>query len=154
MSNMERDIKNLYKAIEIDCDALEDAQMTFESIKEVLPNVFDKIIDESLALIDEALSICSGEALDRVTKAAILNNNNSIKKTIKKSKIKPEKVWFLCSKCGQKIAQNSLHVCLPQINMNPNVLPTLENWRVFCKMVWEQQDEIKTMQLKLKEQKE
>jgi len=151
MSNMERDIKNIYKAIEIDCDALEDAQMTFESIKEALPNVFDEIIDESLTLIDEALSIYCGEALDRVTKAAILNNDNSIKKPIKKSKIKPEKLEFLCAKCGKKIAQNLLHICLPQINMNPNVLPTLENWRVFCKMVWEQQDEIRSLKGKINE---
>jgi hypothetical protein len=49
---------------------LEDAKMTLNVIKEVEPGTFDKIIDDSLALIDKALGMSYSDAMERVMDSA------------------------------------------------------------------------------------
>ena len=46
----------LFNAVLADTEALEDAKMTLEVIKKTQPDVYDEIIDSSIALIDKALS--------------------------------------------------------------------------------------------------
>jgi hypothetical protein len=43
-----------------------------------------------------------------------------------------EDLWFPCDTCGEQITHHSMHDCFV---MNPNILPTLEEWRLVCKMV-------------------
>lgn len=50
------DIDYLYAAVMADTEALEDAKMTLEVIKKTEPDTFDEIINDSLALINYALS--------------------------------------------------------------------------------------------------
>jgi hypothetical protein len=50
------DIDQIYSAVIADDEALEDAKMTLEVIKKTDPGVYDEIIDDSLALINYALS--------------------------------------------------------------------------------------------------
>jgi hypothetical protein len=50
------DLDNLFNSVLLDTDALEDAKMTLQVIKKTDPNVYDEIIDSSIALIDKALS--------------------------------------------------------------------------------------------------
>ena len=50
------DLDNLFNAVLADTEALEDAKMTLEVIKKTQPDVYDEIIDSSIALIDKALS--------------------------------------------------------------------------------------------------
>lgn len=50
------DIDYLYTAVMADTEALEDAKMTLEVIKKTEPDTFDEIINDSLALINHALS--------------------------------------------------------------------------------------------------
>jgi len=64
------DIDLLYSADSADIEALEDAKITLNVIKEVAPGTFDKIIDESLASINKALGISCGDAMERVAKRA------------------------------------------------------------------------------------
>jgi hypothetical protein len=48
-----------------------------------------------------------------------------------------EDLWFPCDDCGKKITHHSIHTCSPQLReliMNPDILPTLEEWRLVCKM--------------------
>jgi len=68
------DLDSLFNAVLADTEALEDAKMTLEVIKKTDPNVYDEIIDSSVALIDKALS-------------------NSIMSTI--AKILNDENWFL-----------------------------------------------------------
>lgn len=68
------DLDNLFNYLMLDTDALEDAKMTLEVIKKTDPDVYDEIIDSSIALIDKALS-------------------NSIMSTI--AKILNDENWFL-----------------------------------------------------------
>lgn len=55
-----------------------------------------------------------------------------------------EDLWFPCETCGEQITHHTVHDCFV---MNPDILPTLEEWRLFCKMVKQQRemsdDEIK-----------
>lgn len=67
---IQTDIDLLYKANSADIDALEDAKITLNVIKEVEPGTFDDIINSSLALIDKALNMSYGDAMDRVTTKA------------------------------------------------------------------------------------
>jgi hypothetical protein len=47
-----------------------------------------------------------------------------------------EDLWFPCEDCGKQITHHSMHTCSPQLlTMNPDILPTLEEWRLVCKMV-------------------
>ena len=59
-----------------------------------------------------------------------------------------DQIWFPCDDCGKQITHHSIHTCSPQVlTMNPDILPTLEEWRLICKMVKHQRevsdDEIK-----------
>jgi hypothetical protein len=67
---IQEDIDLLYKANSADVEALEDAKITLNVIKEVDPGVYDEIIDSSLALIDKALGMSYGDAMERVTNRA------------------------------------------------------------------------------------
>ena len=67
---IQADIDLLYTANSADIEALEDAKITLNVIKDVEPGTFDKIIDESLALIDKALGMSYGDAMERVAKRA------------------------------------------------------------------------------------
>ena len=49
-----------------------------------------------------------------------------------------EDLWFPCDACGKKITHHSIHTCSPQVReliMNPDILPTKEEWRLVCKFV-------------------
>lgn len=74
MVTSKEDLDYLFNAVLSDTDALEDAKMTLLVIKKTEPNVYDEIIDSSIALIDKALS-------------------NSIMSTI--AKILDDENWFL-----------------------------------------------------------
>lgn len=63
------DIDLLYKANSADIEALEDAKITLNVIKEMEPS-FAGIINTSLALIDKALGMSYGDAMERVTDRA------------------------------------------------------------------------------------
>lgn len=66
---IQEDIDLLYKANSADIEALEDAKMTLNVIKEMEPT-FAGIINSSLSLIDKALSMSYGDAMERVAKRA------------------------------------------------------------------------------------
>ena len=67
---IQTDIDLLYKTNSADIEALEDAKITLNVIKEVEPGTFDEIIDSSLALIDKALGMSYGDAMERVATKA------------------------------------------------------------------------------------
>lgn len=67
---IQEDIDLLYEANSADVEALEDAKITLNVIKEVDPGVYDEIIDSALALIDKALGMSYGDAMERVTNRA------------------------------------------------------------------------------------
>ena len=67
---IQADIDLLYTVNSADIEALEDAKITLNVIKEVDPGTFDEIIDSSLALIDKALGMSYGDAMERVAKRA------------------------------------------------------------------------------------
>lgn len=56
MVTSKEDLDYLFNSLLADTDALEDAKITLQVIKETQPNVYDEIIDSSIALIDKALS--------------------------------------------------------------------------------------------------
>lgn len=56
MVSSKENLDNLFNAVLADTEALEDAKMTLEVIKKTQPDVYDEIIDSSIALIDKALS--------------------------------------------------------------------------------------------------
>jgi len=66
MNNTQSDFDYLVSVFSADVDALEDARMTLESIKQADPGTYDEIIDESLRLILKALNLSLGEATDRI----------------------------------------------------------------------------------------
>ena len=66
---IQEDIDLLYQANSADIEALEDARMTLNVIKEMEPT-FAGIINSSLALIDKALGMSYGDAMERVAKRA------------------------------------------------------------------------------------
>jgi hypothetical protein len=66
---IQEDIDLLYQANSADIEALEDAKMTLNVIKEMEPT-FGAIIDSSLALIEKALGMSYGDAMERVAKRA------------------------------------------------------------------------------------
>ena len=70
VDTIQEDIDLLYEANSADVEALEDAKITLNVIKEVDPGVYDEIIDSSLALIDKALGMSYGDAMERVTNRA------------------------------------------------------------------------------------
>lgn len=56
----------IYSAVMTDSDALEDAKMTLEVIKQNDPGVYDEMINDTLALIRKALSNSILAAVDRL----------------------------------------------------------------------------------------
>ncbi len=66
---IQEDIDLLYKANSADIEALEDAKMTLNVIKEMEPT-FAEIINSSLTLIEKALGMSYGDAMERVAKRA------------------------------------------------------------------------------------
>jgi hypothetical protein len=70
IDTIQEDIDLLYEANSADIEALEDAKITLNVIKEVDPGVYDEIIDSSLALIDKAMGMSYGDAMERVTDRA------------------------------------------------------------------------------------
>ena len=67
---IQTDIDLIYRANSADLEALEDAKITLTVIKEVEPGTFDAIIDSSLVLIDKALGMSYGDAMERVAMRA------------------------------------------------------------------------------------
>jgi hypothetical protein len=67
---IQADIELLHQANSADIEALEDAKITLNVIKKVDPGVYDEIIDASLALIDKAMGMSYGDAMERVAKRA------------------------------------------------------------------------------------
>lgn len=43
-----------------------------------------------------------------------------------------EDLWFPCDTCGKQITHHTVHTCFV---MNPDILPSKEEWRSVCKMV-------------------
>lgn len=67
MTKMQEDLDYLFAAVMADTEALEDAKMTLEVIRKSDAGVYDKMIDESIALIDKALSRSIFGAIERIT---------------------------------------------------------------------------------------
>jgi hypothetical protein len=63
-----QDIDLLFELNSADLSALQDAQFTLEAIKEADPGTYDEIIDESLKLIQKALSISPQDCIERLAK--------------------------------------------------------------------------------------
>lgn len=63
---IEADIELMWQVNSADIEALEDAKFTLTAIREAEAGVHDKIIDESLALIDKALGMSYSDAMERV----------------------------------------------------------------------------------------
>jgi len=61
------DIDFIYSAVMTDSDALEEAKMTLEVIKKTDPGVYDEMIDETISLINRALSNSILAAVDRLS---------------------------------------------------------------------------------------
>lgn len=69
-SSIQDDVDLLYKVNSADIEALEDAKETLRIIRRVHEGVFGTIIDESLALIDKALGMSHGDAMERIVTRA------------------------------------------------------------------------------------
>lgn len=67
---IEADIELMLQANSADIEALEDAKIALNTIKKVEPGTFDEIIDESLVLINKALGMSYGDAMERVMNRA------------------------------------------------------------------------------------
>lgn len=63
---IEADIELMWQVNSADIEALEDAKFTLNAIRESSDGVYDKIIDESLALIGKALGMSYSDAMERV----------------------------------------------------------------------------------------
>jgi len=61
------DIDFIYSAVMEDTDALEDAKMALEVIKDADPGVYDEMINDTLSSINHALSNSILSAVDRLT---------------------------------------------------------------------------------------
>lgn len=64
-----KDIDLLFKANTADIEALQDAEITLEAIKKADPGTYDEIIDESLRLIQVALSTSFYDPIERIIDA-------------------------------------------------------------------------------------
>lgn len=70
-TDLKSDIELLQKVNSADIEALEDAKATLQILKKSAPIEFDDMIDETLTLIGKALSMSHGDAMERVTDAAL-----------------------------------------------------------------------------------
>jgi hypothetical protein len=66
VDTIEADIELMWEVNSADIEALEDAKITLTVLREVEAGVHDKIIDESLALINKALGMSYSDAMERV----------------------------------------------------------------------------------------
>ena len=66
VDTIEADIELMWQVNSADIEALEDAKITLNVIKEVEPDTFTEIIDSALALIDKALGMSYSDAMERV----------------------------------------------------------------------------------------
>ena len=73
MNDIQKDIELLFKLNSADIEALEDARFTLQAIKDADPGTHDKIINESLRLIDKALSISCADAIERIAEQLGVN---------------------------------------------------------------------------------
>jgi len=69
--SMKEDVDLLWRVNSADIEALEYAKMVLTTIKELETGTYDELIDQALASIDNALDMSHGDAMDRVTEAAI-----------------------------------------------------------------------------------
>ena len=60
---------------------------------------------------------------------------------------------IFCSKCHRIPSQCTCSPQVRELTMNPDILPTLEEWRLICKMVKQQQAEIEKLKVILFELK-
>jgi hypothetical protein len=60
------DLDYLYETISADNEALEDAIFTLRIIKKTDPGVYDEMIDESIRLINKALSMPVMDVIERI----------------------------------------------------------------------------------------
>jgi len=60
------DIDQIYSAVMLDTEALEDAKMTLEIVKNTDPGVYDEMINDTLSLIRRALSNSILGVVDRL----------------------------------------------------------------------------------------
>jgi len=60
------DIDQIYSAVMLDSEALEEAKMTLEIIKKTDPGVYDEMINDTLSLIRRALSTSILSVVDRL----------------------------------------------------------------------------------------
>ena len=65
----EKDIDLLFEANTADIDALQDAEITLQAIKEADPGTYDEIIDESLLLIKVAMNKSFFDPMDNIIDA-------------------------------------------------------------------------------------
>ena len=65
-SEVRSEIDQIYSAVMLDSEALEEAKMTLEIIKKTDPGVYDEMIDDTLSLIRRALSNSILGAIDRL----------------------------------------------------------------------------------------
>jgi hypothetical protein len=63
---IQEDIDLMWRVNSADIEALEDAKITLNVIKEVEPGTFDDIINSALLLIDKALGMSYSDAMERV----------------------------------------------------------------------------------------
>jgi len=63
---IQEDIDLMWQVNSADIEALEDAKITLNVIKEVEPGTFDDIINSALLLIDKALGMSYSDAMERV----------------------------------------------------------------------------------------
>jgi len=73
MNDIQKDIELLFKLNSADIEALEDARFTLEAIKDADPGTYNEIINESLRLIDKALSISCADAIERIAEQLGVN---------------------------------------------------------------------------------
>jgi hypothetical protein len=66
VDTIEADIELMWQVNSADIEALEDAKITLNVIKEVDPGVYDEIIDSALVLINKALGMSYSDAMERV----------------------------------------------------------------------------------------
>ena len=69
INTTEKDIDLLFEANTADIEALEDAQITLQAIKEADPGTYDEIIDESLRLIKVAMNKSFFDPMDNIIDA-------------------------------------------------------------------------------------
>ncbi len=68
------DIEHLFLVNSLDLEAMQDAQFTLEAIKESDPGTYDEIINQSLALIKQALSVSCTDVIEKIAEQLKVQN--------------------------------------------------------------------------------